>query len=105
MVIFDVTVENCDATTLEQCVNDVIVGTKNNKYHPAIQGPPDLNAQNLSNCIGHQIKKNSVKIVGKFAIFTCKFFFNILEFFNINVCLKVNSFSYNNSILHNFFNQ
>ena len=64
-----------------------------------IQGLPTLNVGVLPSCRGPQIKKNSVKFFCKFAIFFAIFW----NFFNINVCLKVHSFSYNNSILHNFF--
>ena len=47
------------------------------------------------------MKKNSVNIFCKFANFLAI----LWTFLNINVCLKVHSFSYNNSILHNFFYQ
>ena len=65
-----------------------------------IQGLPSLNVGISPSCRGPQIKKNSVKFFCKFANFFFAIFWN---FFNVNVCLKVHSFSYNNSILHNFF--
>ena len=64
-----------------------------------IQGLPSLNVGILHSCRGPQIKKNSVNFFCKFAIFFAIFW----NFFNFNLCLKVHSFSYNNSILHNFF--
>ena len=64
-----------------------------------IQGLPSLNVGISPSCRGPQIKKNSVKIFCKSANFFAIFW----NFFNINVCLKVHSFLYNNSILHNFF--
>ena len=55
-----------------------------------------LNVGTLPSCRKPQIKYNFfLQIRNFFAIFW--------NFLNINVCLKVHSFSYNNSILHNFF--
>ena len=68
-----------------------------------IQGLPSLNVGTLPSCTGPQIKKNNVKLFANSQIFFEKFFAKFWNFFNINVCFKVHSFSYNNSILHNFF--
>ena len=64
--------------------------------HINIQGLPSLNVGILPSCREPQIKKNSVNFFCKFAKF-----WNFLIF---NVCFKVHSFLYNNSIYTIFFN-
>ena len=71
----------------------------------SIQGLPSLNVGILPSCREPQIKKNSVKFFANSQFFFANFVAIFRNFLNINVCFKVHSFSYNNSILHNFFYQ
>ena len=66
-------------------------------------GSPNFKCRCFTQLYRTSNKEKQCKFFLQIRNFFAIFFAMFWNFFNINVCFKVHSFSYNNSILHNFF--